>query len=322
MFSIDPNTDQDVYKTASVPVLCAAGAMLSGYTRLTYCLVVIMLETTSSINIFVPMTLAIYVARKVGGMFTQGLYSRAIRSKQMPVLKEIVPSSSLNLPAYKVMAKQVVSLPTITDVESVRKALVTTHNAFPVVNTAGNLVGLVQKGILVKLLSKKAFYKKERIDRSSIKKIANSGNNDIGASFEHGPGESKASVNTSLIEVNDANIEMPKKFSLDYDALSGFPDTPKENIVDWVQFNKNVNSDEADPAWVLANICDEYSEEWLDLRPYMIENPITVSVFTKFHDIIEQFRMHHLRHLIVVTPNDGQLCGILTRKDLFAYMGL
>ena len=70
MFSIDPNTDQDVYKTASVPVLCAAGAMLSGYTRLTYCLVVIMLETTSSINIFVPMTLAIYVARKVGGMFT------------------------------------------------------------------------------------------------------------------------------------------------------------------------------------------------------------------------------------------------------------
>ena len=217
-----------------------------------------------------------------------------------------------------------VSLPTITDVETVRKALVTTHNAFPVVNTAGNLVGLIQKSILVKLLSKKAFYKKERIDRSSIKRITNSNNNDIGASFEHGTGESKSSVNASLIEPNDptANVEVPKKFSLDYDAQSGFPDTPRENIVDWVHFNKNVNSDEADPSWVLANICDEYSEEWVDLRPYMIEKPLTVTVFTKFHDIIEQFRMHHLRHLIVVTPNDGQICGILTRKDLFAYMGL
>ena len=172
----------------------------------------------------------------------------------MPVLKEVVPSTSLNLPIYKVMAKQVVSLPTITDVESVRKALTTTHNAFPVVNTAGNLVGLIPKSIVVKLLSKKAFYKKERIDRGSIKRITNDNQNDIGASFERGPTtEAKSSVNASLIEPNDPNgeVDIPKKFSLDYDANNGFPDTPKENIVSWMEFNKNVNSDEADPTWVL-----------------------------------------------------------------------
>ena len=77
--------------------------MLSGYTRLTYCLVVIMLETTSSINIFVPMALAILVARAVGGIFTVGLYSRAIRSKQLPVLKEIIPHDNKNIPIYKIM---------------------------------------------------------------------------------------------------------------------------------------------------------------------------------------------------------------------------
>ena len=54
----------------------------------------------------------------------------------------------------------------------------------------------------------------------------------------------------------------------------------------------------------------------------MIENPIKVSVYAKMKDVLELFRMHHLRHLIVVNPNDGQLAGIVTRKDLFAYMGL
>ena len=54
----------------------------------------------------------------------------------------------------------------------------------------------------------------------------------------------------------------------------------------------------------------------------MIEKPITVSVYTKFKDVIELYRMHHLRHLIVVMPHNGQIAGVVTRKDLFAFMGL
>jgi H+/Cl- antiporter ClcA len=44
--------------------------MLAGYTRLTYSLVVIMLETTSAIDVFLPMTLGIMVARGVGNFLT------------------------------------------------------------------------------------------------------------------------------------------------------------------------------------------------------------------------------------------------------------
>ena len=62
-------------------VCVAAGAMLAGYTRLTYSLVVIMLETTSSLNIFIPMLFGILVSRQVGMIFTDGLYDRAIRAK-------------------------------------------------------------------------------------------------------------------------------------------------------------------------------------------------------------------------------------------------
>jgi len=62
-------------------VLVGAGAMLSAYTRLTFSLLVIMLETTSSINIFLPMTFGIFTARIVGNVFTNSLYDRAMRAK-------------------------------------------------------------------------------------------------------------------------------------------------------------------------------------------------------------------------------------------------
>ena len=215
-------------------------------------------------------------------------------------------------------------MPTISDVESIKKALLTTHHGFPVVNTAGKIVGHIPQSMIVKLLKKKAFYKKERVDRGSIhrREMENEADSSVERAFTK-RNSINAGVNASLITADDPNpVELPKKFSLDYDALNGFPETPKESIINWVEFNTNVNSDEVDASYVLENIVDNYAEEWLDLRPYMIENPIKVSVYAKMKDVLELFRMHHLRHLIVVNPNDGQLAGIVTRKDLFAYMGL
>ena len=202
----------------------------------------------------------------------------------------------------------------------------TTHHGFPVVNTAGKIVGMIPQSMIVKLMKKKVFYKKERVDRASIKRKENEikAENEVERAFENRRNSINAGVNVSLITVENEgnNFELPKKFALDYDALNGFPETPKENILNWSEFNTNVNSDEVDATYVLENIVDQYSEEWLDLRPYMIENPLKVSVYAKMKDVLELFRMHHLRHLIVVNPNDGQLAGVVTRKDLFAYMGL
>lgn len=52
-------------ETPVVPVIVGAGAMLAGYTGLTYSLLIIMLETTSSINLFIPMLIGIKVSRAV-----------------------------------------------------------------------------------------------------------------------------------------------------------------------------------------------------------------------------------------------------------------
>lgn len=137
--------------------------MLGGYTRLTYSLVVIMLETTSSINVFVPMTIGIMTARGIAQFFTRSLYDRAIRMKQMPVLQERIHPSQVQLEATKIMTAEPVVLTTIADMESLRNALMTTHSCFPVYNTANKFVGLVARNIVIRLLEHKAFY-----DRSGI----------------------------------------------------------------------------------------------------------------------------------------------------------
>ena len=67
--------------------------MLAGYTRMTYSLAVIVMETSQAINIFIPIIFTIAVANWVGSFFTRGLYDRACRAKQMPLLKhEHVPA--------------------------------------------------------------------------------------------------------------------------------------------------------------------------------------------------------------------------------------
>jgi len=160
----------DLYEkdTGVTPVLVGAGAMLSSYCRLTYSLVVIMLETTSSINIFMPMMLGILTSRAVGNLFTGSLYDRALRAKQMPFLRSSPPESTRYLMAKNIMATELVTLPSIANMEACKKALQSHHNAYPVLNTAGRLVGVMPKNMLVTILEKKLFYDKESTDRSSM----------------------------------------------------------------------------------------------------------------------------------------------------------
>ena len=48
--------------------------MLSGSTRMTYSLAVIMLETSQNVDLFLPMILGLFVSYGVGSIFTRSLY--------------------------------------------------------------------------------------------------------------------------------------------------------------------------------------------------------------------------------------------------------
>lgn len=58
-----------------------AVAFMASYTRQTYSLAVVMLETTQTINFFIPIMLTVFVAVGIAGAFNRSIYERALRSK-------------------------------------------------------------------------------------------------------------------------------------------------------------------------------------------------------------------------------------------------
>jgi len=58
----------DSISSETVSILGAA-AVLSGSTRMTYCLAVIMLETTSNVDLFLPVIFTIFCSYGVGFLF-------------------------------------------------------------------------------------------------------------------------------------------------------------------------------------------------------------------------------------------------------------
>ena len=138
--------------------------MLSAYCRMTYSLAVIMMETTASINIFMPMFLAIMVSRQVADFFTPSLYQVTIKNKGIPILPKNAPEEARDIVIGDVMRVDVVFLTTICSVKEVKFALAQGRSSYPVKNTAGRLVGLIPTHMLAILAHKRFFYDKSLID--------------------------------------------------------------------------------------------------------------------------------------------------------------
>lgn len=85
----------------------------------------------------------------------------------MPFLKGTCPIETADLKAQKVMSKSLITVPSIADMQSFQKALSSEHNAFPVLNTSGNLVGIIPKSIINVLVQQKKFYETRRVSIAS-----------------------------------------------------------------------------------------------------------------------------------------------------------
>ena len=96
--------------------LIGAAAMLSSSTRMTYSLAVIMLETTSNVDLFVPMIFALSVSYGVGSLFTRSLYSGALRQKNIPFLQQDIPVENEDKVAEDIMTAPVKTFKPLEDV--------------------------------------------------------------------------------------------------------------------------------------------------------------------------------------------------------------
>lgn len=111
-----------------------AASVLAGYSRLSFSLAVIMLETTENVNLFLPIIFALFISFAVGRLFNRSLYAASLVSKSVPFLVEKVPVFNRNLKAQAVMSRPPTSLSKYAKVEEIAEVLRdTNHQGFTVV---------------------------------------------------------------------------------------------------------------------------------------------------------------------------------------------
>ena len=72
--------------------ILGATALLAGSTRMTYSLAVIMLETTSNVELFLPIIFTLFASYGAGTLLiNKSIYLGALRSKNIPVLGQKIP---------------------------------------------------------------------------------------------------------------------------------------------------------------------------------------------------------------------------------------
>ena len=149
----------DDYVRAEVAILVSAAAMLTSMFRITFSLVVIMMETTSSIHIFAPMMFGCIVSSKVADMISPSFYDKVIAMKNIQILPHHPPAEMKNIEAREFMFPgPIITLPGVVKVSELKSILNQSHHAYPVVNKANNVVGLIHKKMIVCVLIAKAFY--------------------------------------------------------------------------------------------------------------------------------------------------------------------
>lgn len=78
--------------------ILGATAVLSGSTRMTYSLAVIMLETTSSVELFLPIIFTLFASYGMGSLLiNKSIYLSALRSKNIPLLSKDIPKENRHM---------------------------------------------------------------------------------------------------------------------------------------------------------------------------------------------------------------------------------
>lgn len=151
-------------------VIIGAAAMLASYSRMTYSLAVIMLETTQSINNFLPIMLGIAVALAVSRIFNRSLYDYAIRMKQLPVLRNNMPAKTRLVRVRDIISNRVsddYELEVLESVCTVQRLFEVTQkqfNSFPVVNIAGKVIGMIPKNFIIVLIEHHQWYEHKEVE--------------------------------------------------------------------------------------------------------------------------------------------------------------
>jgi len=97
---LDP-TDKEI----TVYALVGGVAVLTGYCRLSFCLAVLLMETTQDVNLFIPMLIGVIFSKGVGDFFNKSLYQQAIKLKGIPMLPNKISKRAQDYTCKEVMVE-------------------------------------------------------------------------------------------------------------------------------------------------------------------------------------------------------------------------
>jgi len=270
------------------------------------------------------MIVTIAISNQVGYFFTRSLYERATRGKQMPIIKDTIPAPCEAIIAANIMATDVVTLQNVDTVQNVLKACLTSHHGFPVLNSRGNVVGLIPKNYALTLIKSRAFYRQDGVvadvDRESFenksilgdRSLAGGSVIDSAVKYERTAEQTPFQVKRKKTLVQFSNLEDADKY----------PETPAQLVVPWRAFCRDFWSRDLAVTPEIKAVCQYYENYMIDFRPYLIESPVTVFTTDSLHNCVQLTRNMYLRHLVVINPLDGSLQGIITRQDMFQWLDL
>jgi chloride channel 7 len=103
----------------SLPLVIGAASMMASTTRLSYSIVVLMLEAANAFNLAIPMLIAVFVAKITADICTNSLYEKEIRDANLPVLTGSCPILVKDKKAAQIMGKNVITVTTIAEMPQI-----------------------------------------------------------------------------------------------------------------------------------------------------------------------------------------------------------
>jgi len=86
----------------------------------------------------------------------------------MPLLRNHVPKVNRKMRSVDIMVRKVEFVESVPTVERLAQVLQTTHSAFPVLNMAGNIVGMIPKNFIIILLENHRWYSTDEKRSESV----------------------------------------------------------------------------------------------------------------------------------------------------------
>lgn len=99
----------------TLPLVIGAASMMASTTRLSYSIVVLMLEATNAFNLAIPMIISVFISKMVGDVFTISLYERELRDENVPILTGSCPLAMRDKKAAEIMSKEPITVTTLAE---------------------------------------------------------------------------------------------------------------------------------------------------------------------------------------------------------------